>query len=92
MQDNTVTRSRQPAARDIQDWLVGAFAVRLERAPGDVDVNMPFEDFGLDSAEALVLAGELEEWIGFELDVTSMWYFPTIAELAAYLAEGEGAA
>ncbi|QIS14039.1 acyl carrier protein [Nocardia arthritidis] len=90
MQDDTVTRPGRPTFEDIQDWLVGAFAVRLERAPGEIDVDMPFAEFGLDSAEALVLAGELEEWLGSELDVASMWYFPTIAGLADYLAEDEG--
>ncbi|WP_414172721.1 acyl carrier protein [Clavibacter tessellarius] len=40
----------------------------------------------LDSTEALVLAGELEEWLGFDVAPTALWYFPTVEKLAEHIA------
>jgi acyl carrier protein len=71
----------------IQDWLVEKVAHRIGVAPAEVDVNQYFDTFGLDSTEALVLAGELERWLGKEIESTALWYHPTIAELAQYLKE-----
>lgn len=75
------------SAQDVQDWLVEKIAHRLQVPPNSVDVTMLFDDFDLDSTEALILAGELESWIGVELPTTALWYHPTIAELATFIAE-----
>lgn len=82
--DNT---ARTLTAREIEEWLAGKVAARLEVEPDSIDRDQYFDDFGLDSTEALVLAGELEAWIGMELQTTALWYHPTISELAAYIAE-----
>lgn len=74
-------------ADSVRDWLVEKIAHRLQVAPESVDVNQVFDEFELDSTEALVLAGELEKWLGVELETTALWYHPTISELAAYIAE-----
>lgn len=71
----------------IQEWLVEKVAHRIGVAPTEIDVNQYFDTFGLDSTEALVLAGELEKWLGREIESTALWYYPTIAELAQYLKE-----
>lgn len=71
----------------VQEWLVDKVAIRLGVPPSEVDVNQYFDTFGLDSTEALVLAGELENWLGTEIETTALWYHPTIAELAQYLVE-----
>ncbi|HST85304.1 MAG TPA: acyl carrier protein [Kineosporiaceae bacterium] len=71
----------------IQDWLVEKIAYRLEVEPATIDVTTIFDDFDLDSTEALILAGELEKWIGMELPTTALWYHPSIAELAEFIAE-----
>jgi acyl carrier protein len=71
----------------IEAWLAAKVASRLGVDPATIDVDQFFDEFGLDSTEALVLAGELEAWIGMELKTTALWYHPTIAELAAYIAE-----
>lgn len=72
-----------------QQWLVEKVAHRLGVAPDEIDVDQYFDTFGLDSTEALVLAGELEKWLGAEIETTALWYHPTIAELAEYLVEGQ---
>jgi acyl carrier protein len=77
------------SAAEVQDWLVGKIAGRLGVPPEEVAVDGYFDEFGLDSTEALVLAGELEKWLGIELETTALWYHPTIAELAAHIAGGK---
>lgn len=73
--------------QDVKEWLVKKIAFKLEIAEKEVDVHQFFDDFALDSTEALVLSGELENWLGFELETTALWYHPTISELSEYIAQ-----
>jgi acyl carrier protein len=70
-----------------QEWLVEKLAFRLGVDKSEIDVNQYFDEFDLDSTEALILAGELESWLGFELEATALWYHPTIAALSDHIAE-----
>jgi acyl carrier protein len=74
-------------AEQVRQWLVEKLAVRLSVAPDTIDVNQYFDEFDLDSTEALILAGELESWLGFEMEATALWYHPTITALADHIAE-----
>lgn len=74
-------------ADEVRDWLVGKIAHRLGVSTDQVNVDQYFDEFDLDSTEALVLSGELENWLGFELETTALWYHPTINELANYIVE-----
>jgi len=76
----------------VQNWLREKVASRLGTAPSEVLPDTYFDDFGLDSTEALILAGELERWLGFELETTALWYHPTIAELSAHIASEHSSA
>lgn len=71
----------------IRDWLVEQFAHRLDVRPREIDVNQYFNEFGLDSTEALALAGGLESWLGIDVEAAALWYYPTIAEFSQYIAE-----
>jgi acyl carrier protein len=72
---------------EVQAWLAEKVAHRLNVSVDEVDVDQYFDEFGLESTEALVLAGELEKWIGMELETTALWYHPTISQLAEYIVE-----
>jgi acyl carrier protein len=74
-------------ALQAQEWLIEKIAHRLGTQHSEVSPDSYFDEMELDSTEALILAGELEHWLGFELGATSLWYHPTIADLAAYIAE-----
>jgi acyl carrier protein len=90
MPENVAEQSPARSARtvaDVQNWLVDKVASRLGVAPAEVAVDKYFDEFDLDSTEALVLSGELENWLGFELETTALWYHPTIADLAKYIVE-----
>ncbi|MFD1152306.1 acyl carrier protein [Saccharothrix hoggarensis] len=71
----------------VQEWLVEKIATRLGVAADQVATDQYFDEFDLDSTEALVLSGELENWLGFELETTALWYHPTIADLARYIVQ-----
>ncbi len=74
-------------AGEAQDWLIEKIAHRLGVQPSDVPPEQYFDELDLDSTEALILAGEMENWLGFELGTTALWYHPTIKDLAAHIAE-----
>lgn len=71
--------------REVHEWLLERLAARLGVAPGEVDPTQPFARYGLDSAAAVSLAGELEELLGVELPETLLYQHPTIERLAAHL-------
>ncbi|MFI5689519.1 acyl carrier protein [Streptomyces sp. NPDC051636] len=71
----------------VQGWLVEKVAHKLGVSQDEVNPDQYFDEFDLDSTEALVLSGELENWLGFELETTALWYHPTITELSRYIAQ-----
>jgi amino acid adenylation domain-containing protein/thioester reductase-like protein len=77
--------------REFEQWLVGQVAQRLRLTPNTIDVSQPFASFGLDSVQAVSLAGDLENWLGRSLPPTLVWDHPTIADLAHHLAAEETA-
>ncbi|NEO37002.1 MAG: acyl carrier protein [Moorea sp. SIOASIH] len=76
----------QSTVSEIQDWLVSYLAELLEIAPNKVDVKKPFERYGLDSSTAIGLTGELEQWLGYEIEPTLLFDYPTIEAVAQHLA------
>jgi acyl carrier protein len=80
---------RQRSAAQIQAWLVAYLAVALKLDRAEIDVGKTFEAYGLDSAAAVGMTGDLEEWLGYEIDPALPYDHPTIADLAQRLAEAE---
>ena len=74
------------SAETIQHWLVTHLAQELGFESHDMDVHMPLTEYGLDSLAGMVLAGDLEEWLGVQLSPTLLWDYPVIASLAQHLA------
>ena len=75
-----------PTAEAIQAWIVNYLADLMEVDPDEVDVTLPFEQYGLDSAEAVELSGDLEDWLGRNLNPTLLYNYPTVEALAKRLA------
>jgi len=82
------TAGGQEAA--IEQWLTGQLAELLGVQPEAIDTRQPFVSFGLDSAQAVGLAGDLEDFLGEPLPPTIIWDYPTIEALAAHLANTAG--
>lgn len=80
-------QNEPPTATEIQVWLVSHLAEQLEINSNEIDVTITFERYGLDSSAAVSLSGDLEEWLGCEIDPTLLYDYPTIEALARHLAE-----
>ena len=78
-----VSRTRD----EVEDWFVNYLVSQLNISPDRVDVTVPFDDFALDSATAIVMTGDLEEWLGKRVDPTLVYDYPTIAKLADHLSQ-----
>ena len=73
-------------AEAIQGWLIDKLAEVLELEPNQIDVGQNFEEYGLESAEAINLSGDLEDYLGCRLPPTLLWDYQNIEALAEYLA------
>ncbi len=71
---------------EIQGWLIDKLAQMLDIEPSQIDVCQNFEEYGLDSAEAINLSGDLEDYLGCRLAPTLLWDYQNIEALAQYLA------
>ena len=71
----------------IIDWLVTHLAAALKLTPDQIDIRQPFSHYGLDSVQAVSLAGDLETWLDRSLPPTLVWDYPTINSLADYLSD-----
>ncbi|AOJ06106.1 polyketide synthase [Burkholderia sp. ABCPW 14] len=72
---------------DIVDWMTGYLAARLRTDSGSIDVNKQFIEYGLDSADAMRMVGDLEDYLGVELSPSLPYQYPTIDALAQALAD-----
>lgn len=73
-------------SEDIQDWFITHLAQLLEIEPEEVDVEITFDRYGLDSSAAIGMTGDLSEWLGIEVEPTLLYDYPTVESLAEYLA------
>jgi 8-amino-7-oxononanoate synthase len=78
-----LTASKEEA---IEGWLIDKLAEVLEIEACQIDVSQNFDEYGLDSVEAINLSGELETYLGCRLSPTLLWDYPNIEGLARYLA------
>lgn len=76
-----------PTAVEIQAWIVSYLADLLEIDPDEVNTAIPFDRYGLDSSAAVGMTGDLEDWLGTQLDPTLLYDYPTVEALAQHLAE-----
>jgi acyl carrier protein len=68
------------------DWLIDRIAVYLATSPAAIETDKAFGDYGLDSAFALNLCTDLETEFGILVEPTVAWDYPTIDDMAGYLA------
>ncbi len=74
-----------PQLEDIRSWLIQHIADHLNVSSAEIDVNEPFESFGLSSKEMVMISGDLEEWLDKRLEPTLVWQYPTIELISRYL-------
>lgn len=76
----------RPAA-EVEGWLRRWLAARLECQPDALDVDAPWESFGLDSSDEILLTGDLRAWLGRPVKPTEVYENPTIRRLARHLGD-----
>lgn len=79
------TTKNQVNKETIQAWLVSYLSELLEIEPTEIDVKVPFERYGLDSSAAIGLTGDLENFLGYEVEPTILYDYPTIEILSEQL-------
>ena len=84
---NTTPRS----AEEIAAWLRQHLAPLLRCAPEDIDPRARFDRFGLDSATAVRVTLDLEDWLGKSVDPGMLSDYPTIEQMAAALVQYDDA-
>lgn len=88
MNQPTVFNEQQSHNQEaIQEWLIAQLAERLEIDPEDIDIQEPFDSYDLSSAQALILLGKLEKWLGHNFNPVLIFNYPTVEQLAQRLAE-----
>ena len=93
MDKGHTTRSSAVAAttpklsrQEIEAWLTSYVSSLLNIPESEVDKTISFEQFGLDSAAAVAMTGDLARWLGSELDPNSTMEYRTIQSLAEAIA------
>lgn len=82
-------QANRGAESTIGRWLQERLGELLGVDPETINVQTPFNEYGLASVDAVGLAGELAEMVDRPLAPTIIYDYPTIARLARYLAEPE---
>lgn len=75
------------------DWTLAAMerqlAIRLAGVIGvpqeSIEATRPLETYGLSSLDGLILLGDLEAWLGFEVPPSALADHPTLEALAEFL-------
>lgn len=75
-----------PTEREIDSWLAEYVGELLTLPSAEIDRDATFDSFGLDSATAIGITGELEEWLGISIDPDVAYEYPTIRSLGRHLA------
>lgn len=70
---------------EIQNWLITKVSTQLNLSPTHIDITSELATYGLDSMDAVMISGELEDALDIELASTVLWDYPTIESLATFL-------
>lgn len=71
--------------QSISQWLGTRLAEMVNISIDQVDTQLQFDRYGLDSLNAVTLIGELSDWLEIELDPSIIYDHPSIEELSNYI-------
>jgi phthiocerol/phenolphthiocerol synthesis type-I polyketide synthase C len=78
---------RPQERRDLlENFLRQQAAHILRQSPAKIETHVPFGSLGFDSLMGLELKNSLERQLGLVLPVSLVWNYPTVAEMAVYIA------
>jgi acyl carrier protein len=79
-------RTHETVKTSLMDWLLPRVAAVLDMPQDSIDIDRNLEDYGLDSLQAVGLAGDLQSWLGIDIPPTVIWDYPSIGEACDFLA------
>ena len=71
----------------LTDWITDWMCRELKLTEAPRDLTKSFVSYRMDSVHALMLVGDLEDYLGRPLAPTLAWDHPTIEALVRYLAQ-----
>jgi len=74
------------SADGLEDWLVARIAQLTSAPPDAIDPQAPFASLNLDSVAVMDIVVALEDLLGFEIESTIAWDYPTVRLLSGYIA------
>jgi acyl carrier protein len=81
------TKTEKRKTAEIQEWLMSWLSKELEIEASEIDVKEEFVNLGVSSRQAVILTGELEDWLGLTLEPSLAWEYPSIKTLSDYLVD-----
>ena len=81
----TNNQASQINIQEIQNWIILWLSKELNIETQEIDIQEQLVNLGLSSRQAVILTGELEDWLGLEIDPILVWEYPTIKQIAEYL-------
>jgi acyl transferase domain-containing protein len=75
------------SAAEIASWIVARISAELQVDPAELDPREPFSSYGITSKSAVILSGDLMDWLGRDLSPTLFYEYPTIEALTRHLAQ-----
>ncbi len=70
----------------VVDWMVQHIGSVLEMPKDNFPIEERFDAYGLDSIEAVIMAGLMEEEFGVPIDPMTLFQNPSVAKFADFLA------
>lgn len=79
---------RQASAQEIEAWIVARIGEMVNVAPAAISSSAPFDSFGIDSAKAIALMVDLENWLNLpdELPLELLFEAEAIHDAAGHIA------
>jgi len=79
--------SAQPDQLSIQSWLIRYVSQAMDIPYEEISINIPIENFGLDSITVIQLTMEYEKWTHQKINPDILYDHSTIERIASYLSK-----
>ena len=87
MENPATTQSLLMSETEIQDWLALQIAEQLGVDEAEIEIDVPFDSYGLDSVQTMNIANLGKQHFGLELSPLVIWNYPNLESLSRYLAQ-----
>jgi acyl carrier protein len=74
---------------EMKQWLTERISAALKVPKNGLDPDEPFSRYGLQSIDAVILAMEIEDELGFVVPPTLLWEYTTVHQCVDYLVKAE---